>query len=444
MNDDPSPPPARELPRERLEARKHHLLSEIARAQRPSLIARTRWSPRLNSGAFVATTALVVVAVAVGLLVTRGGTSTASAAEVRMKLAEGLRFRQSVSGEFAVRTQRPGRRPRGVPGCLNCTPAVPQPSRFVIGADGSYSSLTLPLEATRRDDVAYDARTGIETSFGRFADPRTRRPLYIRATNLDPASLTSGPEAQLGAWVLGALADRDPRVRNTTFDGRPAWEVTVTFIPGEYLYDVYGARVDVVVDQATGLVLQVTQYAYDTERWTSIRTVQNLRIGAPTRREDFTVPKPASALEVTHDFAFRRVAPSAAAAVVGYSALLPAETLGRERSDFAVAKTTNLGPPGFPFLAFHDVVSARYGDGPDSITVSTRRGRLDELLTNTALGGARPVHPSGLLRGDDAYVSTDPLRRSLFAAFHRGLLVQITAPSARDAIRVAESLRAVG
>ena len=436
MSTNYSPSPTRQLPPDRLEQRKQHLLREIVQPQRPAL--------RPGRGALVAAAAVVVVAGAIGVLVTRGGTGAASAAEVRAKLAEALQFRQSVSGEFSVRTQTPGPRPRGVPGCLNCTPVVPQPSKFVIGADGSYSSLTLPLSATRRNDIAYDARAGIETSFGQFTDPRTGRPLYIRASNLDPASLTYGPEARLGAWVQGALADRNPRVKNTTLDGRPAWELTVTFTPGQSLYDFYGVRVDVVIDKASGLVLQVTQYAHSTKRWTSIETVHNLQIGVTTNAVDFTVPKPSGAVEVAHDFGFQRVAISSAAASVGYKPLLPRKTLGRALSDFAIAKTTNLAPPGFPFPPFHDVVSARYGDGPDSITVSTRRGRLDELLGNTGLGSARPLHLSGLLSGDYAYVSTDPLRRTLLAAFHHGLLVQITAPSARDAIRVATSLHTGG
>jgi len=205
--------------------------------------------------ALVAAAALVIVTVVVGVVVVRGGTDTASAAEVRAKLAEGVHFRQSISGEFSVRTRNPGAPPRG---CLHfCFPEVPQPSKFVIGPDGSYSSLTLPLDATKRHDIAYNARAGTETSFGLFSGTFSDK--YIRAFNLDPASLTYGPEAQLGVWVQGALADRNPRVKNTTLDGRSAWSLTITFMPGENLYTTYGKRVDVVVDQATGLVLQVTQ-----------------------------------------------------------------------------------------------------------------------------------------------------------------------------------------
>jgi len=442
MSPNYSPPPPRQLPPDRLEQRKRHLLTEIAQDQRPFPWPAITLAPLAGRRrAFVAAAALIVVAVAVGVLVTRGGTGTASAAEVRAKLIAGLRFDRSVRAEFSVRTQTPGPRPRGIPGCVNCTPVIPQPTRFVVGADGSYSSLTLPLNATRRNDVAYNASTGVETSFGQFLG-RDNRPLYIRRSHLDPASQRYGPETQLGVWVQGALADRNPEVKNTSFDGRSAWELTVTFTPGEQLYDAYGVRVDVVVDRQTGLVLQVTQYAYSPERWTSIQSVHDLKIGEPTSAADFTVPKPKDAQEVTQDVGFRRVPIAAAAAMVGYQPLLPTNTLGRTQNYFGVAKTSKLLPaPGLP--SYHGVVSARYGRSPDSVAITTRRGRSSELLPLLNGLSSRPVHiSSGPLAGDYAYVSTSPLSAAFFVSFHHGLLVQITAPSARDAITVAESLQA--
>jgi len=422
-------PPEFDVPREAVE--RHLRLFTAAVSTRGTSLGRR--SKRL----MLVAVAVALAAVVVGGLVVTGGTETASAADVRAKLTEGLRFRQSIRGEFSVRTQSPGPRPRG-PGCINCTPNVPRPSRFVIGSDGSYSSVTLPLDAKERNDVAYDAATGVETRF--FG-------IYLRTVNLDPASVTyRGPEGWLGAWVQGALTDRDLEITNTTYEGRPAWELTVTFSLGQNLAGSYGVRVDVVVDQETGLVLQVTRYAYDTQRWTSIESVRNLEIGTPTNAADFNVPKRAGVREIHWDVGFRRVPIADAAAIVGYVPLLPTNTLGRARTDFAVAKTTNLAPPESGSPEIHDVVSARYGDASNSITVSTRRGLLSELLTNTGLegGSARQVKLSrGLFAGDYAYVSTDPLRPALFAAYHRGLVVLVTAPSASDAITVARSMRAV-
>ena len=421
-------PPEFDLPSDAVERHLRMLSGEVD--------ARGTSAGRRSKRLMLVAVAVAVAAVAVGGLLVTGGTETASAAEIRAKLSEGLRFEKSIRGEFAVRTQSPGPRPRGA-GCINCTPNVPRPSRFVIGADGSYSSVTLPLGAKERNDVAYDAAAGVETRF--FG-------IYLRTTNLDPASETyRGPEGWLGAWVQGALTDRDPEITNTTYEGRPAWELTVTFSPGQNLAGSYGVRVDIVVDQETGLVLQVTRYAYDAERWTSIQSVRNLEIDAPTTTADFTIPKPAGVREINWDVNFRRVPIVDAAAIVGYEPLLPTNTLGRSRTDFAVAETTNLAPPESGSPEIHDVVSARYGHAANSITVSTRRGQLSELLTNTSLEGAsaRQVELSrGPFAGDYAYVSTDPLRPTLFAAYHRGLIVQVTAPSATDALTVARSIRA--
>jgi hypothetical protein len=340
-----APPPIRELPPNRLAELKDNLVHELD--GRPTrLFARP---------VFAVVVALMLLIAVGGWLGTRAGTETASAAEVRAKLAEGLRFSQSISGEYSVQTRDPGPRPRGVRGCVNCTPGVPVPSKFVIGVDGSYSSLTLPLDAPTRNDVAYDSGTGVETSMTVFSGRR----LYIRATNLDPASPKWTPAAQLGIWVQGLVASKSPRIKNTTFDGRPAWKLTITLTPGTWLWTNNGARVDVVVDQATGLVLEVTRYAYSTHRWTSIERIHDLKIGEPTSDADFTVPKQPGAPERALDYGFRRVPLADAEAIVGYQPLLPSNTLGRSLRDFAVAKLSNPLPdvPGAP--TGRDVVSAR-------------------------------------------------------------------------------------
>lgn len=438
MSGDFAPPPLRALPAARRAQLEQHLLREIVasdRGLRVRAIASLRRSPRrvaLGSAA----AATLMAAVVVTVVVTTAGTGTASAAEVGAKVAAGLALEQTVSGEFAVRTRKPAPRPRRGPGCVNCTPIVPLPSRFAVGADGSYVSVTLPLTAPVRSDIGYDARSGVLY----FSGGR----LYIRGRNLDPAAPNVHPYARLGAWVQRALAERSPRIRETTLAGRPAWKLTVAFTRGENLYDTYGARVDVVVDRETGLVLQLTQYADDPGRWTSIATVRNLRIGAPTTADTFTVPRPPGVRVVPHDFGFRRIAVPDAPAVVGYSPLLPTETGGQALSDFAVAKATRmpLAPRDDPRLTDRDVVSARYGDWPDAVAVTTRRGPVTDLPGQLEGISAQTVRiAAGQLVGDDAMVSTSPLDPGLLVAFHDGLIVRVVAPSPADAIAVATSLR---
>src|SRR6266536_1518816 len=137
MSTDYSPPPPRQLPPDRLEQRKRHLLNEIAsdlRAFPFPTAAQTPRGRRLGRRTLLTAAAVIASAVGIAFALTHGGTQTASAADVRAKLAEGLKLGQNVSGAFSVRTQNAGPRPRGVPGCLNCTPLVPRPTTFVIGA----------------------------------------------------------------------------------------------------------------------------------------------------------------------------------------------------------------------------------------------------------------------------------------------------------------------
>lgn len=448
MSDDYTPLPARELPPARLSQRKQHLLREIEQPTPPSarLGLPAFLGPRVRPRLLAAAVVLALAAIAVTVVV-RGGTEAASAAEVREKIAQGLRLGQSISGEFSVQTRQPSARPRNAPGCLNCMPVVPLPSRFVIGADGSYSSLTLPLAASTRHDIAYNAQTGVETSFGDFTDNKGR-PIYLRTFNLDPSYREYSTEAQLATWVHRALTERNPHVKATDLDGRPAWALSITFKPGESGYDAFGARLDVVVDRETGLVLQVTQYAYDAGRWTSIETLHDLKIGVETSPDDFVVPKPADAIELSHDYGFRRVPPSQATKIVGYRPLLPTITLGQPLTDFAVAEISRFPFPGIPVR--RNVVSARYGRGLDTITVSSYRGPVTDL---PQIGSGRTVRLArGPLAGDLASLSNATLGGGALTVFHnphhrswdlraRGLLIQVTAPSPAQALAIANSLR---
>jgi len=433
MSESHTPTPMRAIPGERLAQLRQHLVTEAERTGRPRRPAR-----RLL---FVATTAAAVVA-AVGVVATLTGSDTASAAEIRAKIAAGQSTPRTISGTYSVRSRDPGRPPHSEHGCSTCRPIVPLPSRFVVGADGSYASITMPPSAKRRSDIAFDAKTGVETSFlsGVLIGIR----FYVRATNVDPATPVVTPEGRLAAWVQRALARRDPKVKNTSFEGRPAWKLTLDFpTSGERLRDTYGARVEIVVDRATGLVLQVTQYAFTPDRWTSIETINDLRIGGPTTAADFTVSRPAGVEEVAHDYGFRRVSVAEAAEVVGYAPLLPAETLGRALTDLAAAEATTFRIVSiYPAAPTHRaVVSARYGDGLDSITVSTYRGAATDLPALVAELSAETVHLKGALAGDDAFVTTSPLDSGRVAAFHDGLLVVITAPSPNEAVAVANSLQ---
>jgi hypothetical protein len=444
VNADSAPTPLRQLSKTHQAARRVHLLREVD--ERRHLRANV-------SRVAVAAATLVAIAALAAVVASQRGSDVASAAEIRAKLAQAADSGVSIRGEYAVQSRNPGPRPPRIHGCVNCAPGVPSPTRFVIGVDGSFMSVALPVTGNNRErtasyDTAYDAKTGVET-LGPFGDAAAGRPLYLRTFDLDPADIAFAPEALLAARVNRAVMSHDPHIRNTNLNGREAWELSTTFTPGESSYDAYGARLDVVVDRETGVVLRVTQYAYDPDRWTSIETLEHFEIGTPTTPSDFVLPKPADAIERAHDYGFRRVKPSEAAAAVGYRPLLPTNTFGQQLVDFAVAKVSTYPFPGIPER--NDVVSARYGRGANAITVSMYRGPVRDL---PEIGGGRTIHlAKGALAGDLTNLTTDPFGAARFTAFHapsakrwdlnaRGLLIAINASTPAQARAVASSLRA--
>ena len=309
----------------------------------------------------------------------------------------------------------------------------------MVGADGSYASITMPPSPKR--DIAFDAKTGVETSFLNGVLIGVR--FYVRATNVDPAAPVVTPEGRLATWVQRALARSDPKVKNASFEGRPAWKLTLDFKSGHPLSDEYGARVEIVVDRATGLVLQVTQYAFTPGRWTSIETINDLKVGRQTTAADFTIKPPTGVKTVSHDYGFRRVSVDQVPQLAGYPALLPTETRGRPLADLAVARASTDRyaslRPGAPVR--RSVVSARYGPPTDSITVSTYRGATTDLMLLVQDTGAETVHLTGALASAAAFVSTSSLDAGRVAAFHDGLLIVVTAPTPDEAVDAANSLQ---
>ena len=363
------PPPPRELPPGRLEQLTLHLLEEIAAPPTPEL-QPGRWRGRRTAGVVAAAAAVVVVVGAVGVG-TRWGATDASAAQVRTSLTQGLRAPRNIRGEFSVQTRPARPAATSQHGCSNCKPPLPTPSAFVLGADGSYSSRAVAPKTRFPASEAYDARTDVMTWVGSLLSGR----LYVRTTGNNPAFTSFRPESALATWVLHALDSGDARVGSTRFEGREAWALTLDFAPGDDYYDIYGARVDVIVDKETGLLLRLTQYENDPGYWTSIETIHDLELDTPTSAADFTLPVPAGARVIDHDQGYRPATRAQAAALVGYPPILPTDTGGRALAKLAAAKKWS--PAFLPRMlgpVYHDAVTARYGSGLDAIVVSTRRG----------------------------------------------------------------------
>jgi hypothetical protein len=424
------PPEPRDLPPGRLEARKQHLLSEIDR--RPTRRTWPAWRhPRRLHLALVAGAIVVVAGAAV--LITNPGATEASAAEVRTSITQGLSVPRNIRGAFAVET-RPAQPHKQTQGCSKCKPPLPTASTFVLGADGSFSSRG-PLTGAFPSSLAYDAETDVMTALGSIGLSRT---YYVRSTGNNPA-YTTWPENALATWVLHALDSGDADVKSTTFQGREAWALTLDFKPGDDYYDTYGARVDVIVDKETGLLLQLTQYENDPSYWTSIETIHDLELDTPTSRSDFALPVPGGAKVIDYDYGYKPATPAEVAAIVGYAPLLPRDTGGRTLSQVAAAKRSQLGfLPGLRAPVFRDAVTARYGRGLDAVTVTTRRG--DRLESIPELSARTVTIERGLLAGATAYLSTSPTVPGYLSTYHGGRVIEITAPSEDAALAAAGTL----
>jgi hypothetical protein len=427
-------PPLRDLPPGRLEQRQLHLLEELAG---PASLrrSRSRWHRR-TSGLAVAT-AVTAVVVVVTLVTSQWGAAGASAAQVRASITRGLSTPRSIRGAFVVESRPAETQPRPAHECSNCKAPFPVPSAFVLGADGSYSFRALAATRQFPASAAYDATADVMTQVGNLGVRDGL--LYVRTTGNNPGFTSFRPESELAAWVLYALDSGDNHVTSTSFEGRDAWALTLDFTPGDDYYDTYGARVDVIVDKETGLVLKLTQYENDPAYWTSIETIHDLELDGPTTPADFTLAIPAGARVVEHDQGFVPVTPKRAAALVGYRPLLPANTGGRALTVLAAAKESKLAfLPVINAPVYRDAVTARYGRGLDAITVSTRRGsRLDVVPDLTAR--TITIH-DGPLTGATAYVSASPTVPGYLSTYSHGLVVEINAPSAAEALAAAESL----
>ncbi len=384
----------------------------------------------------VVVAAAVVCLIGVVFLSTRWGAEEASAAQMRTSIVDGLGTPRSIRGEFIVDSRPAQPAPKATRGCSNCKPPLPLPSRFILGNDGSYSYLSEAQSDLFPGSVAYDAHSDVLTESGSLAGKST----YVRMTGNDPRVAIYRPDGALATWVLYALDSGDPKISTTKLQGRDAWAATFSFSPGDDYYDTYGARVDVIVDKETGLLVKLTQYENDPNYWTAIETMKNLKVDAPTSAADFALPVPAGAQVIKHDLGFKTVSEQQVKSIVGYKPLLPTDVGGRPLTQLAAAKESNLAfLPELQAPVFANVVTARYGMGLDSITVTTRSGSspdsAPELTAHTITIG------HGLLSGRTAYLSDSPTNPGYLTSHFGELVVEVGAPSSKEVLDAAESLR---
>jgi hypothetical protein len=326
--------------------------------------------------------------------------------------------------------------------------ASTQRVRFVFAADGSFRTRALGSS----QDVAYDARTGIESAVTTSASLGGVGRFFVEQRGLAPGAPDQGAEPfaieqQLGTVVHALLAARDPRVRPATYLGRPAWQVTFQqTLPGHEGV----LRTTVTVDRRTGLPVAVHQAGSPASLGSSDLRITRLQVNRPLPRRTFTIAFPAGAAVTHEDFGFRRVPLKRAASLAGYRPLV-AEALpgGLQLSQVSYAERAGAtaggtNPPS------QKVVSLAYRRGFEQAIITTRRagaapGRWRDPF-QTPGGPTAAVRQvtliGGALGGDQAYVVVQPGSAPHLWAVGHGLAVTIAGDlSAAELIHTAESLR---
>jgi hypothetical protein len=326
--------------------------------------------------------------------------------------------------------------------------ASTQRVRFAFAADGSFRT-RVPGGS---QDVAYDARTGVERAVTTSASLGGVGRFVVEQRGLAPGAPDQGAEPfaieqQLGSVVHALLAARDPRVRPATYLGRPAWQVTFRqTLPGREGV----MRLTVTVDRRTGLPVAVHQAGSPASLGSSGLRITRLQINRPLPRRTFTIAFPAGAAVTHEDFGFRRVPLKQAASLAGYRPLMPEALPGGLQlsqvsfAERAGATAGGTNPPS------QKVVSLAYRRGFEQAIITTRRagavpGRWRDPFQTPAGATAairRVTLTGGALDGDIAYVVAGPGSAPHLWSVGHGLVVTIAGDlSVAELIHTAESLR---
>ena len=412
--------------------------AKIARPAKPPRRLLRRPGPLLVAAAVV----LVVLGILIGL---PGGPPPPALAEVVKQRVTGAMDRlRTLEGEAVLYS----RLPAIVARTHQQSRASTQRVRFAFAADGSFRTRALGGS----QDVAYDARTGIERAVTTSASLGGAGRFFVEQRGLAPGAPDQGAEPfaieqQLGSVVHALLAARDPRVRPATYLGRPAWQVTFTqTLPGREGV----LRLTVTVDRRTGLPVAVHQAGSPASLGSSDLRITGLQVNRPLPPHTFTIAFPAGAAVTHEDFGFRRVPLERAASLAGYRPLVPQLLPGGLHlsqvsfAQRAMATAGGANPPS------QKVVSLAYRRGFEQAIITTRlAGAVPGQWRDPFQTPGGPIAATqqvtltgGALNGTRAYVVIEPGSAPHLWAVGHGLVVTIAGDlSAGELIHTAESLQ---
>jgi hypothetical protein len=348
----------------------HHRLAEerlaslaVIRRRRRASRTRLRWGLRAAALAVVG----AIVLVAIGIPGTKrtpsvvGGPETATAAMIKAKVRAALATMRNMSGRLVSDGPEKGDERRW---------------QFALAASGDFVLLG-PADGEK---VTYDASSGVVRSAQRSASIGGKALFYAVRRGVAPGPPDLGAPTwiipdQFAAFVQALLAAQDPRVREITYEGRPAWHLDIDVVPNAIVPDFSGDRLEITVDQATGMPVRVLE-TNDGAFWREIR-IEDLGVNEDLPTDTFRLEFPPGAEVLRTDDGFERVDLGDVAGLVGYTPLLPGRVPdGYKLAEVAVAK--DVAPTGSEAgnPPSRMVVSLSYRRGLDQFLVTTRLARV--------------------------------------------------------------------
>jgi hypothetical protein len=328
--------------------------------------------------------------------------------------------------------------------------------RFLMTADGDFRLTGITLV----ENVVYDASSGVERSLNPSASVGGDTLFAAERRGVAPGPPDGGPATWLlprdfGAVVRALLAADEPRVRETTYEGRPAWRLDIDVVPNAIVPDFSGDSFEITVDRGTGVPVRVVERKAGA--FLSEIRIEELAVDVELPADAFALAFPAGAEVMRSDDGFRRVELGEVEDAVGYRPLVPAFVPdGYELAEVAVARRAapTGAEAGNPESRM--VVSLSYRRGLDQFLVTTRLARVpagsglspeerwgDPLATGEGFRDEPEIVTirGGALQGVDADLLIVPRGIPHAFALTDELVVTVGGDLSRDEIvRIMESL----
>jgi outer membrane lipoprotein-sorting protein len=386
----------------------HHRLAEErlesltrTRHRRQARRTRLRWGFRVAALAVVA----AIVLVAIGIPGTNRtpsvvrGPEQATAATIKAKVQAALATMRNMSGQLVSDGPEKGDERRW---------------QFALTASGDFALLG-PADGEK---ITYDASSGVVRSAQRSASMGGDTLFYAVRRGVAPGPPDLGaptwiiPE-EFAAFVRALLAAEDPRVREISYEGRPAWRLDIDVVPNAIVPAFSGDRLEITVDQATGMPVRVLE-TNDGAFWREIR-IEGLVVNTDLSPDTFRLEFPPGAEVMRSDDGFERVDLNDVAGIVGYGPLVPAQVPdGYKLAEVAVAKESPSTGSEAANPPSRMVVSLSYRRGLDQFLVTTRLARV--------LAEGEPALPLEKLWGDPLATGEGYVDESEQLTLHRGAL----------------------